>query len=311
MRPLTVFTPTYNRAHTIWRTYESLCRQTSKQFDWLVIDDGSTDDTRSLVASWISESSQSVTPKESSFEGTCNAGFTIRYIWKKNGGLHTGYNTAYANIESELCVCIDSDDWMPDDAVEKILACWHQRGGNQYAGIMGLDFNTEGRPLGGYFPEGLTECYFLDMYINNIHKADTKEVMRTDLMKKVAPQVGFEGEKNFNPVYMLLQVCDDYPLLVLNENRCIVEYQQGDSMSRGIYHQYVNSPKSFAKLRLLEMGLKRNTFKNRFRSAVHYVSSCLIAKDGLWIAQAPNKILVLAAAPFGLALYLYIKHKTR
>ena len=311
MEPLTVFTPAYNRAHTIWRTYESLCRQTSKEFDWLVVDDGSTDDTRSLVASWISPVSP-IDAQTTRFEGTCDAGFTIRYIWKTNGGLHTGYNTAYANIDSELCVCIDSDDWMPADAVEKIIACWRQRGGNQYAGIMGLDFDTKGKPLGGFFPDGLAECYFLDMYIKNIHRADSKEVMRTDLMKKVAPQVGFEGEKNFNPVYMLLQVCDDYPLLVLNENLCIVEYQQDDSsMSRGIYQQYINSPRSFAKLRLLEMGLKRNTFKNRFRSAVHYVSSCLIARDGRWLSKVPNKILVLAAAPFGLALYLFIKHKTR
>ena len=107
---------------------------------------------------------------------------------------------------------------MPDDAVEKIMCCWRERGSDRYAGIMGLDFDTEGKPLGGYFPEDLKETYFLDMYIKNIHKADTKEVMRTELMKKVAPQVGFEGEKNFNPVYMLLQVCDDYPLIVLNEN---------------------------------------------------------------------------------------------
>ena len=305
MVSLTVFTPAYNRAHTIWRTYESLCRQSSKEFEWLVIDDGSTDGTRELVSSWISGQPE---PTED-FEGFCDAGFKIRYIWKENGGLHTGYNTAYANIDTELCVCIDSDDWMPDDAVEKIIHCWNERGGRQYAGIMGLDFDTDGNPLGGYFPEGLTETYFLDMYIKNIHRADSKEVMRTDLMKRVAPQVGFDGEKNFNPVYMLLQVCDDYPLLVLNENLCIVEYQQDDSMSRGIYRQYVNSPRSFAKLRLLEMQLKRNTFKNRFRSAIHYVSSCIIAKDKQWLKNTPNKMLVLAAAPIGLALSVFIKYK--
>lgn len=307
MVSLTVFTPAYNRAHTIWRTYESLCRQSSKEFEWLVIDDGSTDGTRELVSSWISGQPE---PTDD-FEGFCDAGFKIRYIWKENGGLHTGYNTAYANIDTELCVCIDSDDWMPDDAVEKIIHCWDERGGRQYAGIMGLDFDTDGNPLGGYFPEGLTETYFLDMYIKNIYRADTKEVMRTDLMKKVAPQVGFDGEKNFNPVYMLLQVCDDYPLLVLNENLCIVEYQQDDSMSRGIYRQYVNSPRSFAKLRLLEMQLKRNTFKNRFRSAIHYVSSCIIAKDKQWLKNTSNKILVLAAAPIGLALSVFIKYKAR
>ena len=310
MAQLTVFTPTYNRSHTIWRTYESLCRQTSMDFEWLVVDDGSSDGTSSLVSSWI-KPDQLNNHNTQAFDGYCEAGFKIRYIWKENGGLHTGYNTAYANIDTELCVCIDSDDWMPDDAVEKILECWRQRGGERYAGIMGLDYDTEGKPLGGFFPDGLSEVYFLDMYINNIHRADTKEVMRTDLMKRAAPQVGFEGEKNFNPVYMLLQVCDDYPLLVLNENLCIVEYQQDDSMSRGIYRQYLNSPRSFAKLRLLEMRLKRNTFKNRFRSAVHYVSSCIIAKDGNWFSQAPNKLLVLVAAPFGLALSMLIKHKAR
>ena len=174
-----------------------------------------------------------------------------------------------------------------------------------------MDFDTKGKPLGGFFPDDLHEAYFLDMYINNIHRADTKEVMRTELMKQVAPQVGFEGEKNFNPVYMLLQVCDDYPLIVLNENLCIVEYQQDDSMSRGIYRQYMNSPRSFAKLRLLEMNLKRNTFKHRFRSAVHYISSCLIAKDKNWLKQASNKWLVLMAAPFGLVLSFFIKSKAK
>ena len=306
MATLTVFTPAYNRAHTIWRTYESLCRQTSKDFCWLVIDDGSTDGTRQLITSWIGE--EHLTDH---FSGQCPSGFFISYIWKENGGLHTGYNTAYANIDTELCVCIDSDDWMPDDAVEKIVQCWEDKGSSRYAGIIGLDFDTQGKPLGGFFPDNLQETYFLDLYIDNIHRADTKEVMRTNLMKQVAPQVGFEGEKNFNPVYMLLQVCDNYPLIVLNENLCIVEYQQDDSMSRGIYRQYLNSPRSFAKLRLLEMNLKRNTLKHKFRSAIHYVSSCLISKDRNWLRNASNKCMVLLAAPFGVILSYYIKTKAK
>lgn len=310
MALLTVFTPAYNRAHTIWRTYQSLCRQTCQDFEWLIVDDGSTDGTRDLVLSWINNSLEKCDDRKR-FSGHCERGFLIRYIWKENGGLHTGYNTAYANIDSELCVCIDSDDWMPDDAVEKIVRCWKEKGSNHFAGIMGLDYDTNGKPLGGFFPSDLHEAYFLDMYINNIHRADTKEVMRTDLMKQVAPQVGFEGEKNFNPVYMLLQVCDNYPLIVLNENLCIVEYQQDDSMSRSIYRQYMNSPRSFAKLRLLEMNLKRNTLKHKFRSAVHYVSSCVIARDRDWLKNAPNKAMVLAAAPLGFCLYWFIKYKTR
>ena len=293
MKTLTVFTPTYNRAHTLTRTYDSLCRQTCKDFEGLVIDDGSTDNTYELIQGFIDES---VIP--------------IRYIYKENGGLYTGYNTAYANIETELNVCIDSDDYMPENAVELIVKTWHERGTAQYAGIIGLDFyaNTE-KPIAGKFPEDLTECWFLDLYTKRIHHGDSKQVMRTDLMKLVSPQIGFEGEKNFNPVYMLLQVCDEKPLLVLNENLCYVDYQQNDSMSASIFHQYMDSPKSFAKLRLLEMELKRNTFANCFRSAVHYVSNCLIVRDEKWLQKSPRKMLTLFAIPFGYLLSRFIIYK--
>ena len=294
---LTVFTPTYNRAHTLERTYRSLCRQTCKDFEWLVIDDGSTDGTRDLVQKFVNER---VVP--------------TRYIYKENGGLYTGYNMAYAHIETELNVCIDSDDYMPDNAVELIVKNWRERGSEQYAGLIGLDFYADTKePIGGRFPETMTTCYFLDLSVKGLHRGDSKLVMRTDLMKRVAPQIGFPGEKNFNPIYMLLQVCDRYPLLVLNENICFVEYQQQDSMSGAIYRQYVDSPRSFAKLRLLEIGLKHNTFFNRFRSAVHYVANCLIARDEAWLRKSPHKWLILGAVPFGCCWYLFVilKNKTR
>ncbi|MBO6169280.1 MAG: glycosyltransferase family 2 protein [Bacteroidales bacterium] len=261
MHTLTVFTPTYNRAHTLPRLYQSLCCQSCMDFDWLVIDDGSSDETRDLVQGWIKE-------------GIIN----VQYIYKENGGLYTGYNTAYEAISTDLNVCIDSDDAMPRDAVETILYEWQRRGSKHVAGLIGLDvYMDSGKPIGGAFLEGLTECYLLDLYTKRIHRGDSKQVMRTDLMKQVAPQVGFPGEKNFNPIYLLLQVCDDYPLLVVNKPLCLVEYQTGDSMSRNIWHQYFDSPRSFAKLRKLEMHLKRSTPINRCRSAIHYAAESLIA----------------------------------
>lgn len=261
MKTLTVFTPTYNRAHTLPRLYDSLCRQTCNDFEWLVIDDGSTDGTEDLVRKWIEES---VIP--------------IKYIYKENGGLYTGYNTAYANIETELNVCVDSDDAMPDSAIEKILSFWNTKGSDRYCGLLGLDVDMEnGQPIGGSFPDGMTECFFPELYARGIHRGDTKQVMRTDLMKKVAPQVGFPGEKNFNPVYMLLQVTDRYPILVANECFCLVQYQHDNSMSRNIWRQYLDSPRSFVKMRRLEMTLKHTTRLNRIRSAHHFVIENLIA----------------------------------
>ncbi len=294
MTQLTVFTPTYNRSHTLCRTYHSLCRQTCKDFEWLIIDDGSTDNTKKIVENWITDDL-----------------IPIKYIYKDNGGLYTGYNVAYQIINSELCVCIDSDDFMPDNAVELILNLWNEHGNDNYAGIIGLDYFLDNTPIGGKFPDGLSEVFLLDLFTKKIHLGDTKQVMRTSLMKSVAPQEGFEGEKNFNPIYMLLQVCDKLPLLVLNENICNVEYQDNDSMSKNIYKQYVDSPRSFAKLRLLEMQLERNTLKNKFRCAIHYVSSCIFARDKMWLKQAPNKLLVILALPLGIILYYYIKNKVK
>ncbi len=323
MKTLTVFTPTYNRKHTIVRTYESLCRQSNDDFDWLIVDDGSADGTRA----WVESLGEKIVFSGARFDwmgrmidGEDDNHFTIKtgklfieYIYKPNGGLYTGYNVAYVTIQTELCVCIDSDDYMPDDAVRKILGCWKDRGEEKYAGILGLDLNSATNQLiGGRFPEGVDEVFFYDLTLKKLHAGDTKPVLRTALMKKVAPQVGFPGEKNFNPVYMMLQVVDNSPILLLNENLCNVEYQIGtDSMSQGIWRQYVNSAKSFAKLRLLEMSLKHNTLKNKMRVCIHYISSCLLSNDSGWLRNSPLKLMTLILFPVGFALYLLVLWKNR
>lgn len=292
---LTIFTPTYNRAHTLRRLYESLCSQICKDFEWLVIDDGSTDTTRDLIASFIAENK-----------------IPIRYIHKENGGLHTGYNMAYATITTELNVCIDSDDYMPDNAVEIILQTWKERGSCRYSGITGLDFYAGTKtPIGGFFPKNLKEAFLLDLYIKGIHRGDSKQVMRTDIMKALPPMEGFPGEKNFNPIYLLLQACDRMPMILINENLCFVEYQSEDSMSKSIWKQYADSPHSFAKLRALEMSLNRSTFFNNLRLSVHYDAVSFIAKDKDMLKKTPKPFLAIAMAPLGFLLYLIIKAKGR
>ncbi|MCH5240192.1 MAG: glycosyltransferase family 2 protein [Muribaculaceae bacterium] len=293
MKSLTVFTPTYNRSYTLGRLYESLATQTCMDFEWLVVDDGSSDNTKSLIEQYIKWNR-----------------FPIRYIYKENGGLYTTYNTAYANTDTELSICIDSDDYMPENAVELILDKWQKDGSDKYCGIVGLDFyETTNQPIAGYFPDKLKECYYLDLYQKNIHKGDCKLVMRTELMKRVIPQIGFPGEKFFNPVYMILQVCDDNPLLVLNENLCYVGTDNNDRMSTNIWSQYRQSPRSFAKLRELEMGLKRSTLKNKFRTAIHYVADNLLAKNKDFFKDTRHKIPVVLSIVPGIFLFYLLKFK--
>ena len=166
---LTVFTPTYNRARTLQRTYESLCRQDCKEFIWLIIDDGSTDGTSELVQSWQRKEN----------------GFEVQYIYQENGGMHTAHNTAYENIDTELNMCIDSDDYLTDDAVEKILSFWGKNKDEKYGGIIALDIFQNGEIIGKKLPEQKSIAY--NDYYEYGGTGDKKVIYRTDVITKYPP----------------------------------------------------------------------------------------------------------------------------
>ena len=137
MAKITVFTPTYNRAYCLNKCYESLKRQTNKDFEWLIIDDGSTDNTKYLVEDWIKEKKD----------------FNIRYVYKENGGMHTAYNLAYEKIDTELSMNVDSDDFLTDTAIEDILTFWNSNKSGAVGGIYALDQYNDGKIVGCAFPE--------------------------------------------------------------------------------------------------------------------------------------------------------------
>lgn len=292
---ITVFTPTYNRKDCIHRCYESLQRQSSHNFEWLIIDDGSTDDTEALIRKWQQE----------------EARFSIRYCWKENGGLHTGYNKAIELAQTELFVCIDSDDWMPDDAIERIEAIWEQFSGRGYVGIMGIDCYEDGRCVGGMFPEEVREMYLYEKLTKYRIPGDKKMIHRTDLLKKVAPMPTFESEKFFNPSYMMYQLDQFGKLYVTNDCFCIVDYQP-DGMSSNFYKQLRNSPRSFAETRKLYLRFPNTTVAFKLRHSIHYVSNCFTAKR-LWSGMKESVYpfyFWLALFP-GFLLYCLILMKTR
>ncbi len=291
MKTLTIFTPAYNRAHTIGRTYESLCRQTSRDFEWLVVDDGSSDNTAELVRGWIAE-----------------ADFPIRYIRQENQGMHGAHNTAYANIHTELNVCIDSDDWMPDDAVEKIITFWRDRGSAAYAGIVALDQREDGEIIGSRFPAGMTDTTLQGFYASG-GSGDKKLVYRTDVICKYPEYPLFEGERYVGLAYKYMLIDRDYKLLTLDEPLVTVEYQQ-DGSSYNMYRQYWNNPRGFAFFRRTEM-VCAPTLKRRFESCVHYVSSSIISGNRRFLQESPQKLLTLAACPLGLLWYLWIRSRVK
>lgn len=291
MKTLTIFTPAYNRAHTLSRTYESLLRQTCDDFEWLIVDDGSKDSTKELVGGWIQEGK-----------------ISIRYIYQQNQGMHGAHNTAYRNIHTELNTCIDSDDYMPDDAVETIINFWKAHGSDKYAGIIGLDCTENGNIIGTSFPEGMTETTLNGFYAKG-GKGDKKLVYRTDVIKQYPEYPIFEGEKYVGLAYKYMLIDQDYTLLTLNKPLVVVEYQQ-DGSSMNMYRQYWNNPKGFAFYRKAEMGTTQS-FIRTFKVCIHYVSSSFIMKNKTFIQDTPRKLLTILAIPFGYILYEYIKHKIK
>ena len=291
---ITVFTPTYNRVELLERCYESMKQQTCQDFIWMIVDDGSTDNTRDVVNQWMKE--------EHLFE--------MKYYHKPNGGLHTAYNEAIEHIETPLCMCIDSDDFMPDNAIEIILDFWEKNGSEQYAGIVGLDYSLEGKVIGDFLPEQKT-INLIDLLVGKYHiiNGDRTNVVRTELYKKYAPMKVFEGEKNFNPHYLHLQISKEYDFLVLNENIRFVEYQPA-GMSASILKQYKNSPNSFIETRKLYLEFADTPLKFKIRNSIHLTSSAILAnRKGDAIAENPYKYLAIMTYPFGWLLSHYIRRK--
>src|SRR5687767_5062754 len=146
----TVFTPTYNRAHTLERVYASLDAQSFRDFEWLIVDDGSTDDTRSLVERWRQQ-----------------ARFPIRYLWQENSGKHVAFNVAVREARGELFLPFDSDDGCVPHALECFRRHWESIPGDRrarFSAVTALCKDQHGNLVGSKFPYAVTDSNSLEIH---------------------------------------------------------------------------------------------------------------------------------------------------
>ncbi|MDR6403234.1 MULTISPECIES: glycosyltransferase family 2 protein [Chryseobacterium] len=291
MKSITVFTPTFNREKTLVRLYNSLCSQTSPDFKWIIIDDGSTDNTSAQVEKWIEENK-----------------IEIQYYYQKNKGKLAAQILALDYIDTELFTCIDSDDYLPDDGIRKILKFWKDNRKSNSAGIIGLDAYEDGSVAGECLPnvEESTYSELVDYYKT---KGDKKYIFDTAKYKKYLPYPYFENEIFHEVSWIFTLIDQDYKFLISNEIYCIIEYQQ-DGLSNGLYKRYKSSPKSFIEYRKMKMKYGINK-KVVLKNSVHYVSSCLFAGKWNFFKDSPNKLYTLMAIPFGILLNVYINYKIK
>ena len=175
---ITVFTPTYNRAYIIRNLYESLCRQTCHDFEWLIVDDGSTDNTRELISQFQAENK-----------------INIRYIYKNNGGKHSAINRGVKEANGELFFIVDSDDYVTNDAVEWIIKTAESIiSESDFAGLSGVRINPNWNRIGGKFPFERIDCNAIEIRQKYSVKGDLAEIYKTEILK-LFPFPNFENER--------------------------------------------------------------------------------------------------------------------
>lgn len=216
MSSITIITPTYNRADLLPRLYESLCGQSCKDFEWMVIDDGSQDDTEALMQRYLHEK---VIP--------------ISYEKQQNAGKHTALNRGIAKIKSELTFIVDSDDHLTSDAVEIILS-YHKKYQNtdKLCGYSFLRCHQDGRVNTAYFPEDEKLDTYLSVRINGNIGGDKAEVFYTDILRGY-PFPVFEGEKYMPEDVVWMRMSGPYRMLHVNKSIYICDYLEGGLTQTG------------------------------------------------------------------------------
>ena len=222
--PVTVFTPTYNRAYILGDLYHSLQRQTCMDFEWLIVDDGSADDTKALVASWQGEKNP----------------FPIRYVYQKNGGKCRAINRGLKEADGRLFFTVDSDDYLTDDAIEKVIR-WDGElpKDGHFCGYVGNRGITPTQTPNRLFPGGYLDGTALDRY--DQVDGERAFVFYTEIHRKyLYPE--FPGEKFLTEaVTWDLMAHDGYKMRFYNDIIWIWEYKD-DGLTRAGYRVFLENP---------------------------------------------------------------------
>lgn len=207
---ITVFTPTYNRAHTLLRLYDSLKEQSYKKFEWLIVDDGSSDKTEELIHKF---------KEDKPF-------FSIVFIKNKHGGKHRAINKGLDEAKGELFFLLDSDDRLTPNALDTVIK-WVDRipNRNECAGLCGIMVDENGKLIGTPLNRDHIYMTLIDMMKKGI-SGDHADILFTDVFRKYKyPE--FEREWHIAPGVPFIRMAkDNYKLLFFNEVIYVAEYMQ-------------------------------------------------------------------------------------
>ena len=286
-----VFTPTYNRAYCLENVYNSIINQSYKDVTWVLIDDGSSDNTQDLVKRFISEGK-----------------IEIRYYFQENKGRFAAFNTAKQFFQRELIVFVDSDDYLLQGGLEKIYRCWDKIGTRQkeYSGIIAYFETQDGKMIGTEFPNDIEAERIYRLYDRYSIKGDKFLAFRNDLIQKYSYPV-YVGEKFCGDELVFNWINDECPMWILREKIAHRDYLS-DGLTNNRLRHHLLSPNGMADHYNGLIRVEKNNKKNIIKHCIGYIAYCVVAGRSFikTIKQSNRKlltvILVFPGAIYGFRL---------
>jgi glycosyltransferase involved in cell wall biosynthesis len=286
-RLFTIFIPTYNRADILPRALESIGQSTLRDFEVVIVDDGSTDDTRNLVQEWVAKGA-----------------VPIQYVWQENQGIHAAHNTALEHARGLLFIRLDSDDLMLPQALERIKAHWEAIPDDQkprFAGVGGMCLNEDGTVSGEPYPQDVIDSDYLEIFKYCRMNGERREALRTEVLREYPyPRIG--AERWLRPTLILRRMAHRYRIRFTNELLQVNRHAPG-GISENRFRYRVLCPKG-QRLYFLEEITLNDRFTPRKRLRRHhaqYVRYSMHSGIGLrhQATEIKHRTLWLAAIPEG------------
>lgn len=291
----TVFTPTYNRAHTLSGVYESLKNQSFQNFEWLIVDDGSTDNTKDLVEEWQRK-----------------AKFPIRYIWQKNKGKHIAFNRGVKEAKGELFLDFDSDNRCVPQALERFKHHWDSIENNKrekFSAITALCVNTEGNLIGDKFPNDIIDSNAFEIRTKYLVFGEKWGFQKTNILKQFTfPEI---ADEKFVPEDLIWnRISLLYQTRFINEELGIYRELGNDSLTKSITAVRVNSVRATI-MYYKEYCQLPVPIKWKVRQMINYIRFSLHGRVKLHqiILDSDYSCLTIILFPLGYYFYLSDNYK--
>jgi glycosyltransferase involved in cell wall biosynthesis len=284
MQEITIFTPTYNRGYILPNLYNSLIRQTNKNFIWLIVDDGSADNTELLVQHWINEDE-----------------IKIEYYKQENKGKSMAHNKGVCLTKTELFTCVDSDDFLSADAIETILKIWNTKKSETTTGVLAYKGYSNGEIITEINDKTCIKTTLKNAYAIHGLVGDTMLIFRTDVILKFEFPY-FDEEKFVPEAYLYDKIDNEGELLILRKVLYYCEYLK-DGYTNNMAKLLKNNPKGYIAYISLRLKADKKV-KEKFLDSIRYIAMCTVAGEKNVIEKSSCPLITLIAYPFGLLFYL-------